>query len=351
MSAFVHYLKKLIVLSLLPVFVLMNCYLTLHQVLESRAFLVFDSCERLRSTNVSSRLLDSLIRLSELSKLNISVIFISCLPWDRMVPAISATPVSTVLFPPYSEDEMRTLLVASLPQKPNLPSTALLVNKLLPQIWPECRVFDRLLPIFAQLYQSLCAPVLDGSVDSSQTAKLFLLAKPHFDAAVRVFSGKIASNDALEGAANIVESRDRAEVLPLPRIARLLLLASFFASHNPPRTDAMHFCESTLGRKRQRTSKTQQIKDFEQFQAGPKVFAWERWLAIYYAMLKQTCGEQPRICSEEIGQVSVLVAMDLVVSVGGDVRNPRYKSNISLATCEKLAKELNIDFAAHFHGA
>ena len=57
--------------------------LTLDQVLESRAILIFDSCERLRSsTNVTSRLLDALIRLSELSKLNISVIFISPLPWS-----------------------------------------------------------------------------------------------------------------------------------------------------------------------------------------------------------------------------------------------------------------------------
>jgi hypothetical protein len=59
-------------------------------------------------------------------------------------------------------------------------------------------------------------------------------------------------------------------------------------------------------------------------------------------MLKQTSGEQPRICSEEIGQVSVLVSMDLVVSVGGDVRNPRYKCNVSLATCEKLASKLAV---------
>ena len=50
--------------------------------------LIFDSCERLRITNVTSRLLDALIRLSELSKLNISVIFISPLPWDRMMPNI-----------------------------------------------------------------------------------------------------------------------------------------------------------------------------------------------------------------------------------------------------------------------
>ena len=289
-----------------------------------------------------------MIRLSELSKLNISVIFISCLPWDRMMPNTSATPVSTVLFPPYSEDEIRSLLCAALPQHSHLPSTALLVNKLLPQFWSECRVFDRLLPVFAQLYQSLCAPVLDGSVDLSQTAKLFALAKPHFDGAVRVLSGTVASDNAVKGSVVVAETRD---VLPIPRIARLLLLASFFASHNPPRTDSMHFCESSLGRKKQKISKTQQIKDFEQFQAGPKVFAWERWLAIYYSLLKQTSGEQPRICSEEIGQVSVLVAMDLVVSVGSDVRNPRYKCNISLATCEKLAKELSIDFAAHFHGA
>ncbi len=267
------------------------------------------------------------------------------------MPNASATPVSTALFPPYSEDEVRSLLCAALPHQSHLPPTTLLVNKLLPQFWPECRVFDRLLPIFAQLYQSLCAPVLDGSVDSTQTAKLYALAKPHFDVAVRVTSGKVASEYPFEGANNVVESRDTAVILPVPRIARLLLLASFFASHNPPRTDSMHFCESSLGRKRQKVSKTQEIKDFEQFQAGPKVFAWERWLAIYYALLKQTSGEQPRICSEEIGQVSVLVAMDLVISVGSDVRNPRFKCNISLATCEKLAKELKIDFAAHFHGA
>jgi hypothetical protein len=226
------------------------------------------------------------------------------------------------------------------------------VNKLLPQFWPECRIFDRLLPVFAQLYQTLCAPVLDGSVDCSHTAKLYALAKPQFDLAVRAMSGKVATENAVEGAVKInLESRDRAETMPLPRIARLLLLASFFASHNPPRTDQMHFCESTLGRKRQKLSKIQQIKDFEQFQAGPKVFTWERWLAIYYALLKQTSGEHPHICSEEIGQVSVLVSMDLVVSVGGDVRHPRYKCNISLATCEKLANELKIDIAAHFHGA
>jgi origin recognition complex subunit 5 len=296
-------------------------------------------------------MLDSLIRLSELSQFNISVIFISSLAWDRMMPNVSATPVPTALFPPYREDEIRMLLCNALPQQSHLPSTALLVNKLLPQFWPECRVFDRLLPVFAQLYQTLCAPVLDGTVDCSQTARLFALAKPHFDHAIRVMSGKIATNNAVEGAVyNVLESSDRAHALPLPRIARLLLLASFFASHNPPRTDSMHFCESTLGRKRQKVSKSQQIKDFEQFQAGPKVFAWERWLAIYYALLKQTSGEQPRICSEEIGQVSVLVSMDLVVSVGGDVRDPRYKCNVSLATCEKLAKELKVDFAAHFHG-
>jgi origin recognition complex subunit 5 len=326
--------------------------LTLDQVLESRAILIFDSCERLRSsTNVTSRLIDALIRLSELSKLNISVIFISPLPWDRMMPNISATFVPAVLFLPYSEDECRLLLCAALPQQPHLPPTTLLVNKLLPQFWPDCRVFDRLLPIFAQLYQTLIAPVLDGTVDCSQLSRLFTLAKPHFDVAVRALSGKVASDSIPEGAVNFLESRDRADALPIPRIARLLLLASFLASHNPPRTDSMHFCESTFGRKRQKLSKSQQIKDFEQFQAGPKVFAWERWLAIYYALLKQTSGEQPRICSEEIGQVSVLVAMDLVVSVGSDVRNPRYKCNISLAACEKLARELKIDFAAHFHGA
>ena len=320
--------------------------------LESRAIIIFDSCERLRSSSSSSKLLDALIHLSELSQLNISVIFISSLPWDRMMPNISGDIcVPTVVFPPYSEDQMRLLLCAALPQQPHLPSTALHVNKLLPQCWHECRVFDRLLAIFAQLYQTLCAPVLDGSVEPSQTAKLFALAKPHFDSAVRALSGKVTTdNAAFEGASNALDSRER-DSLPLPRIARLLLLASFFASHNPPRTDSMHFCESTLGRKKQKTSKTQQIKDFEQLQAGPKVFAWERWLAIYYALLKQTSGVQPRICSEEIGQVSVLVAMDLVVSVGGDVRNPRYKCNISIATCEKLAKELKIDFAAHFHGA
>jgi origin recognition complex subunit 5 len=312
---------------------------------------MFDSCERLRNSSSCSKLLDALVRFSELSQSNITVIFISSLPWDRLMPYVSATPVPTVFFAPYSEEEIRLLLCAALPQQPLLPSTALFVNKLLPQFWTECRVLDKLLPIFAQLYQTLCSPVLDGSVGPSQTARLYALAKPHFDSAVRVMCGKVASESSVEVAVSALQSKSRLDVLPLPRIARLLLLASFFASHNPPRTDAMFFCESTLGRKRQKLSKTQQIKDFDEHQAGPKVFAWERWLAIYYALLKQTSGEQPRICSEEMEQVSVLVAMELVLCVGGDVRNPRFKCNISLATSEKLAQELKVDFMAHFHGA
>jgi origin recognition complex subunit 5 len=247
--------------------------------------------------------------------------------------------VPHILFPSYTKSEL--LLISSL----TLP------NPLLPTSEKDTRethtrflsaVYDSLSKhsgrdilsfqhVAARLWPRFIRPVLSGDLSPTPFSRLLLANRRLFqDDSVLIPSTISAptSKPQTEPQTKALKSHTIHQALPF--YSRLLLVASYLASYNPPRLDAVLFMKTALQKRRKkgggtaltRTTKASASKSrkISRKLLGPQAFVLERMLAIFHAIREESRGAMGRgnvNGSADLQMaIATLLSLRLLVRVG-----------------------------------
>lgn len=263
----------------------------------SMIYLIFDNLDLVREK--SSNLLPFLFKLYDILKMpEVGLIFISNVSPDAYYSNTGHTEPIPVLFPDYTEDDIRQIFMKNQ-ANPKLYSSFLDVV-----LRPFCRItrrVDELSTAFSPLFKKYCEPLSDLGVVLNEEMKrrLFSHVKPHIAPSLNMIFD-VPSHPSLQVEANQEKrksnprklgSYEAFEVIDfhMSTSAKFLLISAFLASKNPATLDASFF-DSTGGgsdsrkRKRKSSEKSMEQKETaeqELLMKGPGTFPLERLLAIF----------------------------------------------------------------------
>jgi len=158
--------------------------------------------------------------------------------------------------------------------------------------------------------------------------------------------------------------------LELAYYPKLLLLAAFCASHNPPDTDKRYFSRAGSGRAK-KPRKSHRASGGSAAATGsalPRVFTLERWTALFQALLAGNDDEGEgaeadgarhqvrlrRLASRDLqGQMTQLQHLRLVerVSPPSELDVVRFRCQASLGAVSAVAAKAAIDLGKYLHSS
>ncbi|KAJ6618173.1 origin recognition complex subunit 5 C-terminus-domain-containing protein [Mycena sp. CBHHK59/15] len=296
--------------------------------------IVVERAERLQDQMPD--LLVPLTRLAELTRLDLSIIFISEVPWEDMRPPFGGSPDPYYIdvAPPTKDALLRRLTSvfqttsASRPDQtaadPYHPSLLPLYSQFVSVLLDSCSPFiqdpNELQYIAAARWLGFVQPVLDDhnrhkSEDNEATLtppsenvrmRLIRLFKPSFSTALEALYPRLthaadwaASNhpeqDLLmkhpsqtQPLAGKPETADEGRIVDLPRMSKFILVAAYLASTNPHISDLRMFGRGQDEKKRKRRAFKPAAKSgAPQRVLGPNSFPLDRLIAILGALLEE----------------------------------------------------------------
>lgn len=170
--------------------------------------------------------------------------------------------------------------------------------------------------ICERLWRPFVRPIVDGHYGAREFSKLMVRNRPLFQSDSplidTIVPGSVSPTAALAQ-----------EAMHLPYHTTNLLVASYLASHNPPRTDIQMLSKSASANKRRRKraaiatpKKNAVAAKSAQYRRllGPQAFTLERLFAIYHAVI---AGDRYRGGEAEVmAQFATLVGLRLVLRAG-----------------------------------
>ncbi|KAF9449872.1 hypothetical protein P691DRAFT_774394 [Macrolepiota fuliginosa MF-IS2] len=358
-----------------------------------------------------------LSRLNELSQIDITIIFISQTQWQDMKPILGASPEPYYIDvkPLIKSDIIKTLssrfVFISQQALTSSSKYALCYDPSLNQLYthyitmicdvcfPFIHDIDELAYIAAARWPGFVKPILSSSPPDSDTVfpsedtrlRLIRLFNPTVTSALESLHPRLTNAAdwaaANEPETNILEQsfgqihspvtkpggagagttqQPDAGLSSLPRMTKFILVASYIASTNPPKSDLRMFGRGLDEKKRRRRvmktqSKAKGPSKVPQHLLGPNPFPIDRMIAILGALLEENDVDSRPPAPEftipgeytdmEVSRVAIssavmeLASMHLLLRTSPPDRidgPPSFKSAISQDTALALAKQLDI---------
>ncbi|XP_018802260.1 PREDICTED: origin recognition complex subunit 5 [Bactrocera latifrons] len=305
---------------------------------EAQYIISLDNAERLR--DMDANVLPSLLRLQQLSGLNICVILISQLPLEKFYCKTSIDDPITIYFPQYTKSETLEILSADFKnaqklmvallnrKKPENLSTKLEIvdtvtreffnnylNLFLGVFYKACRDLSELKITARKCFTFYMEPILDGTVSMSDVSRLWRCIAGQLRTAltqVYIRNGQ-PETPAVNNDKEILKV---AQSLELPYYGKYLLIAAFIASYNSSKEDKRLFVKNHGKRRKRLQNVNANAKVTEKMNTyiGPKSFSVDRLLAIFYAILDEKVG----LTCNLLSQISTLVNLKLLTFVSGE---------------------------------
>ncbi|KAJ2479286.1 hypothetical protein IWW56_003193 [Coemansia sp. RSA 2131] len=318
-------------------------------------YIVVDHAERLRDRG--PMLLTLLMRLSELTGANITVVLVSSVVWDKFRPRHGGAPdPELVFFANYTKPQVLAILEHDCPADEPPKFFLTFVDAIYEVFHRNCADLNELRHLAAMLFPKFVQPVYEGQANRSEFARLFKLCQPYFSAASeRLYLREISTSEWLKYSAvastatapedvtrSIYQMAETSGGLELPYYTKFLLMAAFLASYNPSRLDAQYFSRSKAPAKRRGKAATQDAlggKDRQQL-LGPRSFGIERMLAIFYSIIAE-----PAVSSVDVQiQIASLVSLRLLTktSAGDRLDGIKCKCNVSLESIRAISHSVEV---------
>ncbi|KAG4090746.1 origin recognition complex subunit 5-like protein [Neocallimastix lanati (nom. inval.)] len=314
-------------------------------------YLVFDNAERLRETN--PLLLSALLRVPEITNLNITIILISNIVWEKFRSQTGMLEPILLQFPSYSKNEILNIMIKDCPKDENKNFYYIFIELLYDVFNKPCRNLNELRHMAMLLYPKYIEPINEGNATRNDTVKLFKHIEIYFKQALdKLYLRNISSsewkNKSLE---EYIEPSINSDItFELPYYTKFLLIASYLASYNPPRYDLRFFSKSSEN-KRRKSRKQEDVSGNKRSQQlyGPKVFPMERMLAIFYSII-----EDPIEGTIDINrQIASLLTLKLLIKIGNtDILNQmKCKCNVNYEFIQYLSKSVHFDITKYLYEA
>ena len=305
---------------------------------------------------------------------NITTVFIVTAPRPNF---LHSPGISQIHFPAYSKTELLQILSLVDP-RPQLPGGA----KETKEVWNRfySAVWDSLSKHFGRdvvSFRTLClrlwprfvAPVLDGSQSATPFSRLLVANRSLFQND-SVLVPNIVAGLSGKPTFGVVSTQSQANNqgvgTQLPYYSRLLLVAAYLASFNPPRTDQLFFMKSTAAKRRKKGGGTALTKGrpgvtkhrkISRKLLGPQAFVLERLLAIFQAIKEDADGRRKLGAGREVTAgaadiqmaIATLASLRLLVKVGAanaaDTLDggSRYKVAVGWEVVRTVARSVGVE--------
>ncbi|XP_026217068.1 origin recognition complex subunit 5 isoform X2 [Anabas testudineus] len=321
-----------------------------HSPAKETRYIVMEKAELLRDTDAN--LLPALLRLQELVEDNVTVILLSEIVWDKFRPNTGCFEPLVLNFPDYSKGELQQILSQDRHPSYSAEFYSSYINILLGVFYSVCRDLRELRHLAALNFSKFCEPLAEGKVKETDTHKLWRNIEPHLKRAMQtVYLREVSSlqweqmqqmEEKETGALRGLSAHTHVE---LPYYSKFLLIAAYLASYNPARTDKRFFLKH-----HGKIRKTKFLKKNEKTSnhlLGPKPFALDRLLAIFYSVVDSRIAPTASIFS----QISSLVTLQLLTQVSHDdqLDAPKYKCAVSMDFICAISRTVNFDIVKYLY--
>ncbi|EAA04918.3 AGAP000978-PA [Anopheles gambiae str. PEST] len=287
--------------------------------------IVVRHAERLR--DMAHNLLPLFLQLPEATGLNVSVVLVSSLPFEKFYTKAGLPPVVKLFVAEYTRADMQRILmndyaphVQGLGGQRSAPDQLWLaaiteefhrnyVSLFLGTFWKVCRDVKELRLVAAECFPAYCEPVRDGTIPAHDSMKLWRNITKTLRAALstmymRIGTKATGSGVAPDGTAWLAQN------LELPYYAKYLLIAAYLASNNAAKEDRRLFMKNHGKQRKRMQAVNARAKVTEKMttKLGPKAFNVDRLLAIFYAILDEQVG----LTCNLLAQISTLVHLKLL---------------------------------------
>ncbi|XP_060666961.1 origin recognition complex subunit 5 isoform X1 [Drosophila nasuta] len=306
---------------------------------ETHGFLIaIDNAERLR--DMDANVLPVLMRLQQITSLNVCVLLLSQLPFEKYYNKTGLSEIITLHLGQYNKaetlrilstdfDQVRQQLLQQQSQEqqqqqrldiceaamtPDFYNNYL--NLFLSVFYKACRDVPELRLTARKCFGIYMEPVLDGSVECADVSRLWRHIAGPLRAALTQIYMRIEKPLLGETVMEDQSVRKLAQSLELPYYGKYLLIAAFLASHNSAKQDKRLFVKHHGKQRKRMQTVNARAKNAEKMSTtlGPKSFSIDRLLAIFYAILDEKVG----LTCNLLSQISTLVHLKLLSFVSGE---------------------------------
>lgn len=300
--------------------------------------IVLDKCEKLRDQD--SGLLPAFSKLKELADVNVCVIFVSGIVWEKFRVRIGVYEPIKIHFPQYTRNEFAEILMASKPHGYEDAFYKNYLNLFLSVFFRFCRDLNELRYMAKVNFSKYVEPLKNDQTKKTDTALLWKNISSVFKANLeviylRVCSENFAKHDQLS---KEIESTTRLALsFELPYYAKYMLIASYLASYNPAKEDKYLFVKERLRKKKRKNAgKKKAMNAF----CGPYNFPVSRMIAIFCAIL----DEKVDINANLLAQIPSMCQLGLLSLVGTyNLNEPKFKCCVSYDFILVIAKTIGFD--------
>ncbi|XP_014677965.1 PREDICTED: origin recognition complex subunit 5-like [Priapulus caudatus] len=333
----------------------------LRKVIETEKFdketvyIVLDKADRLRGLDLT--LLPALVRLQELTGNNVCVVFISELVWEKFRCGTGLVEPYQIHFPNYSRAELVEILSLDCPSEYGTDFYRNYVNMLLGVFHLACRDLNELRYLAQLNFARYRKPVDRGEATEQDVRKLWKNIEPHLKTAIdsiylrevsssqwERMQSQTADEETIDGdLSQLPQTLAPRASVELPYYSKFLLIAAYLASYNPAKSDRRFFSKGRV----KRTKQTKGKKTASSQLLGPKIFALNRLLAIFYAI-----GDERIVPTANIfTQVSSLVTLKLLAQASGDeqIDGAKYRCLVSLDFIRSIGRSVRFNVLRYLY--
>lgn len=276
--------------------------------------LVFDKCHKIRHFDMT--FLPAILRLRELSGVNVCTILISEIIWDKFNTKVGTLKPIKIYFPQYTKDELAQLLLLDKPADCDTDFYKNYLNLFLSVFFRFCRDLNELRHMVKINFAKYIEPVESKRIKPDNVAALWRNISPILRSNLEIIYLRVSTDDFLQPDQQMsreIESTTKLALsFELPFYAKYMLIAAYLASYNPAKYDKHIFMkQSSKRRKKIRSFK----KTRGDAQKKSRVFTISRMLAIFCAIL----DEKVDINANLLAQISTMCQLGLLSVVGENV--------------------------------
>lgn len=275
--------------------------------------LVFDKCHKIRHFDVT--FLPAILRLRELSGINICTILISEIVWDKFNTKIGAIKPIKIYFPQYTKDELAQLLLLDKPANYDTDFYKNYLNLFLSVFFRFCRDQNELRHMAKINFVKYVEPIESKRIEPDNVAALWRNISATLRCNLEIIYLRVSTGDFLQPdhqmSREIESTTKLALSFELPFYAKYMLIAAYLASYNPVKYDKHIFMKQSSKRRK----KLRSIKKARDVQKKSHVFTISRMLAIFCAIL----NEKVDINANLLAQISTMCQLGLLSIVGDNV--------------------------------
>ncbi|XP_050414191.1 origin recognition complex subunit 5 isoform X2 [Patella vulgata] len=318
-------------------------------------YIVLDKAERLRE--MDANILPAFLRLQELTNLNMCVMLISEIVWEKYRTGTGYCDPYILHFPDYTKDNMVEIMSLDCPTDFEVDFYSNYTNLVLSIFHIVCRDLKELRHLTMLNFDKYIEPIRNGEATINDSRKLWRNIEPHLRKALQTVYLREVSSAQWErlqkeqSSENTGDSQTKTVMLSrshveLPFYSKYLLIAGYLASYNPVKSDARFFKK----RSAKMTKRAHLVKKKERASnhlLGPKPFPLDRLLAIFYSIVEGRVAPTANIFS----QITSLVSLHLLGQTAGDdqIEMPKYKCLVSLDFIRSVSRTVNFEVIKYLY--